>query len=407
MVSSLGLSPGRIRLYSASFALLGLLAFRAAPGDWRVFLYGAQHLGSQSLFNPPDISLSFLYPPAFGYLLAPFALLPLALSYAAIVVAMLICAWVGASLLARYYSASQGLAYALVFAWCPTLNAAAIGQNSSFGLLCILASLGGMLRNSMLGTALPLGLLLYKPTYAAPFLILLLVRWRWRELLVVSAMGALWYLASVPAAGTTNWLPLWVHLLHGIYAPDFAFNADKAMGVVALLLRFGVPWPVVALLASCMGAIALPVLRRADPRVAYALAGLLVLNLNSHIWSYDAVLALPAIFWAASTVPSRIRIPVMLVAYVGGVSSLIIGITHLNGLLLPVIGGMVAAIVLHWLPARRPDDVARRNAPTASPASTLYIVDANLAKPNRVWAHRDIYVDNHVDNSPPQALDIR
>ena len=125
--------------------------------------------------------------------------------------------------------------------WPPVVYAAAIiGQNAPFGVLLAQVAIAGIARRSLALTAVPLGLLLYKPTYALPLIGVLLLRAPLREIGIVAAMGAGWYVASVAATGGDwGWPAEWAGLI-ARYAPgDLSVNAVFVVSVPGLLARVG------------------------------------------------------------------------------------------------------------------------------------------------------------------------
>jgi hypothetical protein len=349
---TLRLSRGRLRLYSVGLALMGvgqiIWAWKFDFWDWKTFASAGAHVGSAELLHPQNVSISFVYLPAFAWAFAPFAHASHAVGFAANATAMLLCAGAAALIASRAYAVSVPLALALVFAWCPTMNALVIGQNSPAGLLLVMLSLLGARRNAALLTAVPIGLLLYKPTYALPLIGLLVLRSRWREVGIVALIGAAWYAASISAAGgDVTWPRAWLAVVHGWFGPDFAQNGGKAIGLSALLLRAGVPGALILAAAAAIVCSAIPMLRRAPVREAYAVACVLGLALSPHAWGYDAVLALPLIFLALDAVPEPPRTIVVCTAYATAPLMIYADAIGLSPLALPVVGGLAA-----WFIAR-------------------------------------------------------
>jgi hypothetical protein len=188
--------------------------------------------------------------------------------------------------------------------------AAIIGQNAPLGLLLAQLSITGMATRSVALTAIPIGLLLYKPTYALPLIGLLVIRSRLRELFVVGALAAGWYGLSVAATGGTwSWPSAWAHLLARFAAGDFTANAAFAVSLPALLIRAGTGLPIAVGVAVVIALAAASVLRRVTAVEAGSAACLTGLALSPHAWAYDAVLALPMIGLCAAALeePGRTR----------------------------------------------------------------------------------------------------
>jgi hypothetical protein len=281
-------------------------------GDWRVFVAAGSLAGTPALLDPPEAWQAFFYLPGAAWVLVPFARLPLALSFALNAAFMLTCAAAAGVVAARTYALPRTTAVATFALWSPVVYAAAIiGQNAPFGLLLAQLAIAGMARNSVALTAIPIGLLLYKPTFALPLIAVLLVRARRRELLVVGALAAGWYGCSVAATGGDwGWPAAWMHLVGRFAAGDFAVNAPFAVSLPALLIRAGAGVPIVAGVAAVVALAAATVLRRVSAAEAGSAACLIGLALSPHAWAYDAVLALPMIGFTAAALdePARTRL---------------------------------------------------------------------------------------------------
>lgn len=284
---------------------------RNGGGDWRVFVAAGSLGGSRALLDPPEAWQSFFYLPAAAWALAPLAHLSLAVSFAANAVLMLACAAGAGVLAARTYALPRGTAVAMFALWSPVVYAAAIiGQNAPLGLLLAQLSIAGMATRSVLLTAVPIGLLLYKPTYAAPLVALLLLRGRLRELMVVVAIGAAWYVLGVPATGGDwGWPAAWLRLLAHYASGDLAVNGGFAISLPALLVHVGLGVPLAATAAALGAAAAAFALRRTTAVEAGSAACLVGLALSPHAWAYDAALALPMIGFTAAALaePNRTR----------------------------------------------------------------------------------------------------
>ncbi len=314
--------PLRVVLWAWSAALAGLIAsasvwsIRNGGGDWQVFAAAGARVGTPALLNPPEAWQSFFYLPAAAWALAPFALLPLNVTFVLNGALMLACAAASGIIAARTYRLDRATAVAAYALWSPVVYAAAIiGQNAPFGLLLAQLAILGLARSSVALTAIPIGLLLYKPTYALPLIALLLVRSRWRELAVVGAIVWIWYGLSVTATGGNwDWPADWARLLARFAAGDFGVNAPFAIGLPALLVRVGANAATAAVAAALVALAAVVALRRAPAAEAGSAACLLGLALSPHAWAYDAVLALPMIGFtaAALTEPARTRLLLLL-----------------------------------------------------------------------------------------------
>ena len=310
--------PLRALFWFWTVGLAGLIAsaaswsIRNGAGDWRVFAAAGARAGTPQLLTPPEAWQSFFYLPGAAWALAPFAHLSVATSFLLNAVVMLACAAVAGLIAARTYGLDRATAVAMYALWSPVVYAAAIiGQNAPFGLLLAQIAIAGMARGSVALTAIPIGLLLYKPTYALPMIALLVVRCRWRELAVIAAMTPIWYGLSVTATGGNwDWPSTWAHLLSNFAAGDFSVNAPFALSLPAVLVRTGMSVATVAGITTAVALVSVIALRKATPCEAGSAACLVGLALSPHAWAYDAVLALPMIALAAATLtePARTRL---------------------------------------------------------------------------------------------------
>jgi hypothetical protein len=353
VVNPLRLSPERFRLWSGALILVGLVqivsAWQRGLSDWRGFSDAGRHVGSTLLVHPAVIGDVWAYPPATAFLYAPLAHLPPPFDFAANEVLLLACAIGAGFVAARVFALGRATAVAMVLAWGPvSAGALVIGQNSPLGLLLAMVAVLGFARGSVLLTAIPIGLLLYKPTYALPLIFVLLVRARARELAVVAGMAVLWYLASVAAAGGDwSWPVAWLHQISFYQDAELNRNGLKALDIPVLLRRAGAGLPLIAVVVAVAAAMAVLPLRRVSAVEAGCAACLIGLALSPHAWGYDGALALPMIFFAATHLPEPHRTGWLAAAYL--VSPLTdLKLLPLDPLTPFVIGGAVVWTYVRW-----------------------------------------------------------
>jgi len=348
----LRLGSGRFRLYATGFALLGgvqiLHAGQFAFWDWGTFARAAADAGTADLLRPKSVQDAFTYLPGAAWLLAPLRHASYALGFGINAGLMLAAAVAAAFVANRIFAFSRWFCVAMILGWVPTTYALVIGQNSPLGLLLVLLSLLGFTRGAPLLTALPLALLLYKPTFAIPLIGLLVLRRRGRELLIVALGGASWYLLSVAATGGDwAWPRTLAGLEHAFFALDFAHNRAKAIGITTLLIRAGAPSVLVASIAMLLVAASVPLLARVPGPEAYAAACLLGLVVSPHAWTYDAVLVLPMIFVTVTSVREPDRTWLVSVAYTVAATTIFAQEIGFAPLAIVVIGALAG-----WLFAR-------------------------------------------------------
>jgi hypothetical protein len=288
--------------------------------DFPYFWAGGRTVGTPSLFDPAlraawgtahGMYLSpWVYPPGAAWLFVPFGLLPLDLSFWAHAATMLALVAASGLLGARTFGLDSRLALVLAFAWTPTVASAIYGQNAPLALLFALLAIEGLRREDDRLAGLGAGLLLYKPTLALPLLGLLMLRLRWRALLVVAGCGAAWYFAGVAAAaGDWRWPLTWLANVGGWYTTDTAHNIVRTISMPGVLQGLGVPSVVALGLGVVMVALALPRLLHAPLAEAGAGAMIVWLAVSPHSLNYEGALVLPILFWAMGGGATGLREP--------------------------------------------------------------------------------------------------
>jgi hypothetical protein len=322
-------------------------------GDWRVFVAAGSLAGSHALLDPPQAWQSFFYLPGAAWALVPFARLPAGVSFVTNAVLMLACAAAAGVVASRTYALPRAPAIVIFALWSPVVYAAAIiGQNAPFGLLLAQLSIAGMATRSVALTAIPIGLLLYKPTYAAPLIALLVLRGRMRELAVAGAIGVGWYVLGVAATGGDwGWLAAWLRLVARYANGDFAVNGAFAVSLPGLLVRAGAGVWLAAAVATLLAVPAAIALRRATPVEAGSAACLVGLALSPHAWAYDVALALPMIGFTAGTLSEPVRTRFLLAVALVAPLFFLSPALHFDPLAAIVVGGTLAWLALRLRPA--------------------------------------------------------
>ena len=292
-----------------AIASASVWSIRHGAGDWRVFASAGSLAGTRALLDPPRAWQAFFYLPGAAWLLVPFARMPLAVSFVLDAVLMLACAAAAGAVASRTFGLRLADALGTFVLWPPVVYAAAIaGQNAPLGLLLVQVAIAGVAARSAALTAVPIGLLLYKPTYALPFVVFLVVRRRVRELAIVAGIGGAWYVASVAATGGDwTWPVPYVHLIARFAVGDFSVNAPFAVSLPGVLIHAGAGPALVVAVVVLVAAACVAALRRVPATEAACAACLAGLALSPHAWAYDAVLALPMLAYAASRLGERAR----------------------------------------------------------------------------------------------------
>ncbi len=284
----------------------------AGSYDWITFYGAASTVGTGALLNPAHhtaweiahhLPISpFVYLPAMAWFFWPEAQLPLAVGNIAFVALMIFTAIAAAVVLAPIYDIKIVNAIAGVFAWAPTTTGIIYAQQAPIGLLLEALAIAAIVRGSWWMAGLSVGLLLYKPTDALIFVLLLVVRRLWRSLAVVVICAACWYVASFAAtAGDALWPWHYLQLLHGYYTPDFAGNALQSISIPQLLLRAHI-WPWLAFASvGLVFALAVPKLSTASRLEAASIAPVIGIAASPHVWPHDLALMLPSLFFLAKS----------------------------------------------------------------------------------------------------------
>lgn len=226
---------------------------------------------------------------------------------------------------AEVYGFSPWFALIATIAWAPVVNALQDGQNTALALLLVIGT-GWALehRRDWLAGA-TIGLLLFRPSLALAFVVLLLMRKEWRALAVVAAAAALWYLLSVFAThGQWGWPLAYLHVTASTNAGELASNTYNAYTLPTLLRMFGAPWSfaICASIVVLIGGVAL--LARAPALEAASLAPAVGLAASLHAWPYEAALLLPALFYAMVQLREPLRSRLVVAAYLIAALALIV-----------------------------------------------------------------------------------
>ena len=366
----------RLRLWAIALFGVGLAPIVAAPfygfHDWPDFWAAGNVVGSADLVDAVRFQawqaahglpqIPFPYPPAAAFLLRPFALLPFDVSFWAHAGVMLACAVAAGRVGARVFGLRTSVGVLSALAWAPVTGAIVIGQNTPFALLLAILAIEALVRGRDAVAGGWLAGLLYKPTLAAPLVGVLLLRRRWRALVVVVAGAAAWYAVGVLAAGgDPGWPATWLATLRGWLADDAIRNADKAVSITGLLARLSVPDWLPFLGGVLLVIAALPRVIHAPLREAAAGALLIGVAASPHAWSYEAALLLPIIWWAlAGGIVEPWRTRLVVAAYVLAPFWMVSRQTVVSAVAVVVLG---AAAV--WLSGRwrgTPAEAPRRSA---------------------------------------------
>jgi glycosyl transferase family 87 len=310
---SLRIGSERVRLYGVGLFLIGLAQLRvvASEGrfwDWADFQIAGLTVGTRALLDPVAraawgaahnvATTAFAYMPGYAWLLYAPARAPIAWGFAINAVAMLAVCWGAAIVASRVYGLERRFALLAILAWAPTTAAILTGQNSPIGLLLWLLATQALVKGRQAEAGLFAGLLLYKPTYAIPLGLVLLLRGNWRAIGSAALCGILWYAVSAAAAGGDwLWPVMYLKSMSGYVGTDFAYNAPKAVSLPGLLMRAGVESNVAFLSGMVLLVLAAWRVRRWPIVEAMSAMAVVAVATSPHAWPYDAVLVTPALLW--------------------------------------------------------------------------------------------------------------
>ena len=373
-VNHLRIGTERVRLYGVGLFLIGMSQMRFVRSvghfwDWLDFYIAGAMVGTRALLDPVAHAAwgaahhlpvtAFVYMPGFAWLLLPAAQVSLAWGFALNAVVMLASCGLAAAVAARAYRLRWQFCLLTILAWAPTTAAIVTAQNSPVGALLSLAAVLGFVRDQPLLIGVSVGALMYKPTYALPFVLLLLAFRRWKAFGVVCACGVVWYLLSVSASGGDWFWPLpYLRSLTGYVGPDFMGNRFKAISLPGVLMLVGTPHAiafVAGLALLIVGVIRMP---RVSPLEAASMAGLVGLAASPHAWPYDGAVALPAIFWVISTVAEPRRTRIIVGSFAIAPLWLASNVIHVDLLAFAIIGGAIAWLAGQLISVRVGGDLA-------------------------------------------------
>jgi Glycosyltransferase family 87 len=375
----LRLSRDRVVVCGVLLALLVSSPFMLFPnwftevayrGDFANFWSAGANAGSTALLHPAALfewqrahgitPQSFNYPPAFAWFYAPFShLSPMA--GMCVQDLCMIAFFIGAAWIAsRIYAFPLWFAGVATFAWGPTINAIEVGQNAGLSVLLILCAIWALAQRRAGLAGLSIGLLLFKPSVALPFVLLLVVRAQWRALTVVAAMAAVWYVASAAALhGEWGWPAAYVRLVANMNAGEFAGNAHKAFTIPTLLMAGGASQALAVGVAVAIAIAAIPLLMRGSLLEAASLTSLLGVATSLHAWPYEAALLLPAVYYAMGRLREPARTRIVIAAYVIAACALSLPYTG-HALALLTVGGTA---LWFWAAYRGAGSAVKRGTP--------------------------------------------
>ncbi len=333
--------------------------------NWQNFQSAGATAGTPALLDPAKhtawqqahhlMPQVFAYPPAVAWFYMPFAHISATAGLICNAACVVVLSVFAALLAARVFALGTWFAILAVFAWQPALDSTWTGENGAITLALAMVVVWAIASRKPTWAGVATGAMLFKPSIAVAFVLLLVARREWRALGVVAGFAGIWYFASVAAtAGDWVWPAHYIGALRAYYASDFKSFAVAAMSLPAILLRLGVPaW--VSLGAAALLLVGSTVLFYRRPALESAsVAGLVAAAASPHAWGYDAALVLPSLFFVMKSVSEPWRTRIVVFAYVAAAAQVFATIQWgVNPLAIVLICGMTFWIV-HCLlePAR-------------------------------------------------------
>lgn len=304
----------RFWLWAGALAAMSAVLIVGAPNanwvDFPQYWYASQLVGTPDLLDTARQAawqashgypqFIFLYPPGTGWLYSPLSLFPLPVAFFVHAAVIWLIGIAIGLLAARTFELDTRVALIATLAWSPVLAAAAAGQNAPIGLLFAMLAIYGLKTDRRILAGAAVGAMFYKPTLALPMLGLLLIRRQWISLAAAMAVALGWYLLGVAgSAGDLMWPRDWLTNTAPFFEADITQNANKTIALPGLMMGHGVPSPIAYAAAVAVVLLGLRRLLSAPIVEAGAATCLIGIVVSPHSLQYEAVMALPLLFWAA------------------------------------------------------------------------------------------------------------
>jgi len=276
--------------------------------DHAVDLYNFHSLGTlqAGLVHPLHVRdgvLPFVYPPFFAMLLAPLSALPLTpayLAWLAVNVSLLAVTLAALARMAGLGGRSQILFGVVSLSFLPVFVSLTQGQTATLLLVFVTACFLALIAGHDAAAGAALGLVLIKPPYVLPLLLVLVLRTRWKALIAFAATTT--FLIAIPAVLLSrNILGAYLHTLTRAMAWREQFGYGPTLnhslaGFTQLLLHpapaAAAQWALAALVVVALIAI---VRKMESIEVALAYAAVAALLISPHVLIHDlSLLLLPA-----------------------------------------------------------------------------------------------------------------
>lgn len=258
--------------------------------------------------NPPRIG-AYQYPPTLAIALSSLAWLPFHRAYA--VYTLLQFAAVAAAVIVLrdvvgWIRRRTPIALALALCFAPIHAAAISGQNTAISLLLVALFVRAIHQRRCVAAGIWLGVLAFKPQFAAVLLPLLLAAGQWRVVGVAAGVCFGHYLLGAAVAGAA-WPAAMLDAVRLYWPLERAFNGVQSISVIAVLDHLGASGgiPAATALALAAGVVVRDSWRRgrAGRRHGLSVALAATLLISPHTLWYDA-----GLLWIAGVLVAERRL---------------------------------------------------------------------------------------------------
>ena len=272
----------------------------AADGDWsHLYEDETQQRAQEGLVDDSGGFLYFAYPPPVAGAYSLLARIEYRWSYVLHTVLMGLALWGAVRAAGRMIPAvgrQPFAAFAVALVSYPLFRAVTGGQNTALTLLLVVSAARYDRDSRPLPAGLMVGLLLYKPQFAAGLIVLLAIRKRWLSVAVSAVVGGTMWAFSAAVMGT-DWLSVWWPRAAEFSSVDAAVNSSNLISLAGALGHVaGGAGEVIGWFLAALLAIALVWFwsrrRELDPALFYELAVAAAVLVLPRPLFYEAGLAL-------------------------------------------------------------------------------------------------------------------
>lgn len=203
---------------------------------------------------------AWVYPPYVALLLAPLALPPYVPSFLIHTGLMAIAVWVAVGFVGTadpWVARHRGPIFAMILSFYPLLRAVTGGQNTAVSLLLICGLAATLARGRNVAAGVFLGLLMFKPHFAVPFIGLIIIARRWTTAGIAMLITVLYCVAAMPFFGA-DWVQSWLMSIASYREMEGNVNGHNLisfLGVAEQLWGPGKPLAWMAAALPCLAVI--------------------------------------------------------------------------------------------------------------------------------------------------------